>query len=569
MMAMLQKLLEHRFKLTIHREAKEMPVYALVVGKNGPKIQAVKDDDGGTQVDGGDGHPISARNLSMEGLAQILSRRQQTDRPVLDRTGLKGIFNFTLDFATDDAASADGTAAPSIFTAVQEQLGLKLEATKGPVEIVVIDRVEKPSDNFEPQVAAAQAIQGPAQDGPALFFEVASVKLSKADAGDRELGAKPGRRLSATNATLKMLIQSAYQMKPYQLSGGPDWLALDGFDIEAKPGNPNASAEQFRQMFQKLLEDRFQLKVHFDTKELPIYTLVVAKRGAKLQVSKGDEPDATMRANYGLMTGIRATMPMLASSLSARVERQVVDETGLKGAYNFKLEFTPEPDPAWPDERRPPPPGDHPSIFTALQEQLGLNLKAGKGPVQVLVIDHAGKPTDNAGDGSDKPAAKFAAALAKPARPAAAQAIWEPAQGSPALSFEVASIKSAPDVRFPSWSISPESGMLNAKTDVKGLIEFAYGLHMDFQVSGGPGWLNSEKYTVVAKAARPASRREFQQMMQGLLADRFKLTIHRETKSFLCLRWSSGIKGRSSRQRNSKATTIRESRYGVPQPGRI
>jgi uncharacterized protein (TIGR03435 family) len=117
-MLMLQTLLADRFKLTVRRETNDLPIYDLVVAKSGPKIQPVKDDERGTEIDGDDRHPIMARNISMKQLADILSRGQQTDRPVFDRTGLRGVFNFALSFAKDDA-SGD---APDIFSALQEQL---------------------------------------------------------------------------------------------------------------------------------------------------------------------------------------------------------------------------------------------------------------------------------------------------------------------------------------------------------------------------------------------------------------------------------------------------------------
>jgi uncharacterized protein (TIGR03435 family) len=143
MMPMLQALLADRFKLAVHHESKELPIYVLVVAKNGPKIHEVKDNGDGAEIDSDDEHPITARNVSMTQLAGILSRGSQTDRPVFDQTGLKGVFNFALRFATDDA-SGD---TPDIFSALQEQLGLKLVPSRGPVEIFVIDHVEKPSVN--------------------------------------------------------------------------------------------------------------------------------------------------------------------------------------------------------------------------------------------------------------------------------------------------------------------------------------------------------------------------------------------------------------------------------------
>jgi uncharacterized protein (TIGR03435 family) len=144
-MVMLQALLAERFQLAFHRTTKEMPVYWLVAGKKGPKLYEVKDDGGGAQIGSDSAHRFSARNISVAQFAESLSREQQVDRPVLDGTGVAGIFNITLDFAAGD--SSDDASGPSIFTALQEQLGLKLEPGKGPVEILVIDRAEKPTGN--------------------------------------------------------------------------------------------------------------------------------------------------------------------------------------------------------------------------------------------------------------------------------------------------------------------------------------------------------------------------------------------------------------------------------------
>jgi uncharacterized protein (TIGR03435 family) len=141
-MQMLQALLEERFKLSVHRETKELPVYALVVGKKGPKFHEVKDDGSGAEIGGGDGHQIKAHHVSMKLLAGAL--QGYVGDPVLDETGLTGLYDLNLDFTLDENFSAEGSR---IFEAVQEQLGLKLEARKGPVEVIVIDHVEKPSAN--------------------------------------------------------------------------------------------------------------------------------------------------------------------------------------------------------------------------------------------------------------------------------------------------------------------------------------------------------------------------------------------------------------------------------------
>ena len=145
LMLMLKSLLAERFHLTFHIETKEMPVYSLTVAKKGLRVHEVKDDGHGTQIGGDPAHAFTARNISMAQFAGTLSRIPQVDRPVLNATGLKGLFDLALDYATDDTST--DSAGPSIFTALQEQLGLKLEPARGPVEILVVDHAERPSQN--------------------------------------------------------------------------------------------------------------------------------------------------------------------------------------------------------------------------------------------------------------------------------------------------------------------------------------------------------------------------------------------------------------------------------------
>jgi uncharacterized protein (TIGR03435 family) len=141
-MLMLQSLLAERFKLVLHHETKELPVYALVVGKNGPKLREVQDDGSAPEIGSGDAHQIKGHHISMKLLAATL--QGYIGDTVVDATGLAGLFDLSLEFTSDENMSADGS---TLFEAVQRQLGLKLESRKGPVEVVVIDHIEKPSEN--------------------------------------------------------------------------------------------------------------------------------------------------------------------------------------------------------------------------------------------------------------------------------------------------------------------------------------------------------------------------------------------------------------------------------------
>ena len=243
-------------------------------------------------------------------------------------------------------------------------------------------------------VSAGLACAASAFPQPATF-EAVSIKPAESGVGGRSFTQRPGGSLTTSNATVRSVIAFAYQVMPEEISGGPLWSASDGFDIDAKGAIPKVTQPQFRQMVQNLLAERFQLKLHRETRELPVYVLVQAKSGTKLEEAKDDNAEASMRIEGpGMMTGVKATMPALANTLIRPLKRRVIDETGLKGSYNFKLRFVPDQTRPGPDPDAAPP-ADGPSIFTALQEQLGLSLKSAKRPVEVLVIDQLEKPSPN------------------------------------------------------------------------------------------------------------------------------------------------------------------------------
>jgi uncharacterized protein (TIGR03435 family) len=254
---------------------------------------------------------------------------------------------------------------------------------------------------------------------PAPTFDAASIKVNKSgDAGGR-YGGRPGQ-LVVTNYTLRDIIRNAYGVQRYQIVGGPDWQAQDRFDITARApeGTPQP---QMLSMVQTLLAVRFKLRVHRETRNLPVYALVLARAdrrlGPKMQPatvdcaalaaarSRGDDPPAPptvgerpacgAQANPGrLMVGGYA-IPDFARNLAGFAGRPIVDRTDLSGAFDFELLWTPD---------EPPPPGvalpawydpNGPPLVTAVQEQLGLKLDATTGPVEVLVIDAAERPTED------------------------------------------------------------------------------------------------------------------------------------------------------------------------------
>ncbi len=306
-------------------------------------------------------------------------------------------------------------------------------------------------------VAVASPVwpQAPAAGAPKFEYEVASFKPNKPGntTGGFRIGMSyPPDGFSAQNVTIQMLITQAYGIQPYQLSGAPDWLNTERFDVDAKMDAPTAEAlqkltpdernETRRRMLQALLADRLKLAVRSDTKELPVYNLVIGKNGSKLKESKPDDP-ATAPAPGGpgapvpsggrnavsfstgggggfrggpgtvMSVGGRGgeqsisanSVPIstLIRMLGTPLGRPVLDKTGLTGKYDISLKWVPDesqvltPPGGGPDGAIPPPLSDvsGPSLFTAVQEQLGLKLEAGKGPVLMIVIEHVEKPSEN------------------------------------------------------------------------------------------------------------------------------------------------------------------------------
>jgi uncharacterized protein (TIGR03435 family) len=237
-----------------------------------------------------------------------------------------------------------------------------------------------------------------AQTPALLTFEVASIKPSDPNRPDTGLH-RSNAKFAATNHTLKRLIAFAYDVELFQISGGPAWVNSDGYDVTAKTPDDIAhhkGPDDDKVMVQALLSDRFKLTLHSESRELPIYVLVIGKNGSKLEIAKplGGSSDVRGRGTQFIFTGV--PLSSLVHVLSQRLGRPVVDRTGLTAHYDFKLEWA--PDQTSSDSRdsvssAPDPAG--PTLFTAIQEQLGLRLEAQKGPVQIFVIDHVERPSEN------------------------------------------------------------------------------------------------------------------------------------------------------------------------------
>jgi uncharacterized protein (TIGR03435 family) len=233
-------------------------------------------------------------------------------------------------------------------------------------------------------------------------FDVVSVKPSAPDEHNSFMFRPQPGGLRAAGIPLKMLIMESYDLKAFQVSGGPGWIATERWDVLAKADGVEGQIPmaQMRPMLQVMIADRFKLKFHKETKEMPVYALVVEKNGLKMVTHVGTEQQ--FRFGDGSLIVKRGGIAALAVWLSRQLGRVVIDKTDLRGEYDYKLEWTPDPGQGGAESigLPPEPPRPHadtngPSIFTALQEQVGLRLVSQKGPVEIVVIDSVEKPSAN------------------------------------------------------------------------------------------------------------------------------------------------------------------------------
>jgi uncharacterized protein (TIGR03435 family) len=247
-------------------------------------------------------------------------------------------------------------------------------------------------------------------------FEVASIKPNTDGNPNKNIGVSPGGRVRVTDLPVRFLIRFAFNVQDFQISGGPGWMNADGYDINAKAPE-NITLQQARPYLQSLLEDRFKLVLHHQTKDVPVFELLEAKGGLKIAPSKDGScvvPDPKNLPRPGeplphfcgnssyrpnLIEVYAVPMQRFVALLSTVLGRTVIDKSGVTGLVDIHLEFTPDeistgaandpaPQPAAADSSKP-------SIFVAIQEQLGLRLQATKGPGDLLVIDHLERPSEN------------------------------------------------------------------------------------------------------------------------------------------------------------------------------
>jgi uncharacterized protein (TIGR03435 family) len=423
---MLQALLADRFGLIIRKDTKPLPAFALTAAGGKPKIKpadgsvdsacATKREPGSTPV-----MIVSCRNMTVEEFAQNLRGLSAPwiGKPVVDRSGLKGEWDFDFRFtpwsATVAQARGDGI---TIFDAVEKQLGLKLELQKAPAPVLVVDRVNRtPTDN-PPEVTRDLPPSRLTQ------FDVAVIKPSLPETTPG-LRLQPGGQVDIKGLTLKTLIALAWHLDPdanYMIVGAPNFLDSARFDITARPpavSGPRIAApldvDELRVLLQDLLKDRFRLATHMEDRTVPAYSLVAAKPklkradpGNPTRWKEGPGPDGkdprlTNPLLSRLVTFQNVTIAQFAEALSwigsGLPLGPVLDDSGLHGAWDFTLSFS-SPGllrrSADGGDGKTEEPNGAVSIFDAIDKQLGLKLEMHKRPIPVLVIDHIEeKPTDN------------------------------------------------------------------------------------------------------------------------------------------------------------------------------
>ena len=236
---------------------------------------------------------------------------------------------------------------------------------------------------------------------PQVTFEVASIKLVNHSVPPHVVSLNTNHgRLTMDAAALRQIIGLAYSIQRVRVQGGPDWIDSDLFDIAANAENSEASRDDIRNMLQDLLADRFRLKVHHETKELTEYSLVLARNGSKLKETTSDASAAPAQAANvvtatptGGITVQNGSLRLLVNTLANILGSPVVDKTGLTGAYDFALQWNRAQSAVFVSPNDSDSSG--PSLFTALEEQLGLKLEATKAAGDVLIVDHADHPSEN------------------------------------------------------------------------------------------------------------------------------------------------------------------------------
>lgn len=258
-----------------------------------------------------------------------------------------------------------------------------------PILPILVIAMAAPTGSLFGQAPNSSAVPNP-------VFEVATIKPSN-PAAQGKSGGMRGSQFYASNVTLNYMISFAYGVHPGQITGGPGWLDADKFDVVATP-NTSASPtlEQLRIMMRELLSERFALSFHNGRKLLDVYTVTAGGRPLKLSPStRLPEELPKITFNYGTISAANATIKDFVGTLQSNVlDRPVLDNTGISGRFDFALNWSPD-EFQYGGRGANGQAGTGPTIFTAIQEQLGLELRSAKAQSEVMIIDRVDRPTEN------------------------------------------------------------------------------------------------------------------------------------------------------------------------------
>jgi uncharacterized protein (TIGR03435 family) len=333
-------------------------------------------------------------------------------------------------------------------------------------------------------------------------FEAADVHVSPP--GSTESGDfLPNGRIEFRATTLLRLITLAHSVSADRVAGGPSWLDTDRFDVVAKA--PTAASQiAMRNMLKTLLADRFGLVIKQEDKPVPVFALVLAKRGVAKESSGTGDPDCkgsveenvrTLACQHITIAGLAERLPGMAGGY---FNLPVVDRTGLTAAYDFRFQFLPR------GQLPPGAEGAAMSLFNVIEKQIGVKVEKSTEPMPVLTVEHVNRtPSENPPGTMEK-------------------------VGSAPTEFEVATLRPSRPDEQPDANVN--AGRIDARAlTLRDLISFAYDVEDDW-VRGGDKWLDTDRYDITAKTVPTASIDTLRVMLQALLAERFKLKVHKESQ---------------------------------------